>query len=338
MKPVILGSALLMTMVACEDATSPRGIAPFDASRAGGATEDVTIAATSHPFAVVNMGGGLVRGNQVSATTYLGPGQYEVTFNRDVSQCAYIATTANAYSQAVQAFAAGGHLNANGVFVETKNQGGGLTDAPFHLVVSCGDAGIPFAVVDYTGGLVRGSAGTSLTPLGFGRYEVTFSSNISACAYVATVADPGNALVFSPSGVYTASHVNSNTVYVETKNPGGGLQDGVPFHLAVVCPNVAQTRFAVVKANGMLQRGNATTTSGRPSTGNYTVTTNRNVASTCAAVATRGSIGPAVPFSPATVEITPGPGPTSIGVQVRSLLFFGGGLANQPFHAALVCA
>jgi hypothetical protein len=54
-------------------------------------------------------------------------------------------------------------------------------------------------------------------------------------------------------------------------------------------------------------------------------------------IGTRGSVDTSVPFSPATVEITPGPAPNTSGIQVRQLLFFGGGLTNQAFHAAGIC-
>jgi hypothetical protein len=57
----------------------------------------------------------------------------------------------------------------------------------------------------------------------------------------------------------------------------------------------------------------------------------------CTALATRGSVNTGVPFSPATVEITPGTTGKSFGVQVRQLLFFGGALADQAFHAAVIC-
>jgi hypothetical protein len=149
------------------------------------------------------------------------------------------------------------------------------------------------------------------------------------------VGDPGNALVFSPSGVYTGSGPDANTVYIETKNPGGGLQDGVPFHLALICPTTGSARLAVVKASGIAQRASAGTSSIRPSTGNYLVANNQNIGA-CATIATRGSQNTAVPFSPATVEITPGAS-NAFGVQVRQLLFFGGALANQAFHAATIC-
>ena len=137
------------------------------------------------------------------------------------------------------------------------------------------------------------------------------------CAYLATVADPGNGLVFNPSGVYTGKGPDSRTVYIETKNPGGGLQDGVPFHLSVICPGTGSSRFVVVKANGGKQRGSVGTASILGSTGNYQVSNDINVSS-CAALATRGSPSTAVPFSPATVEITPGATAKSFGVQVRA--------------------
>jgi hypothetical protein len=66
------------------------------------------------------------------------------------------------------------------------------------------------------------------------------------------------------------------------------------------------------------------------------VTTHKTVTS-CATVATRGSVNTAVPFDPATVEVVPGPASNTIGFQVRSLLFFGGNLENESFHTAIVC-
>ena len=292
-------------------------------------------------FAVVDIAGTLVSGSGVSSVAHLSTGQYEVTFTRDVSSCAYLATTANAYSQALQAYTAGGHLSVRGVYVETKNQGGGLTDGPFHLVVVCGGGiGSTYAVVGYAADLVRSTHGTTLTPLGFGRYEVKFPrrfhESVAPCAYLATVGDPGSALVYNPAGVYTGSGPDWRTVYVETKNPGGGLQDGVPFHLAVVCPSAHRTRIAVVAQNGFLDRGSVFTASFKGATGKYALVTNKDL-SECATVATRGSVDRAVPFSPATVEVVPGPAPNTVGLDVRNLLFFGGTPLDEAFHAATVC-
>jgi hypothetical protein len=343
MKRTILSLAALALVAACSDANDPSVDSPVlpdspaetqplaaGADLAGPSAETVR-----QLWAVVALDGTLTRGSRVTGTTKLGPGQYEVTFDRSVTGCAYVATTQNAHSQALTIFTASGHLSPNGVYVETKNQGGGLTDGPFHLFVACGPLNTKFAVVGYSANLVRATSGTTLNPLGAGRYQVRFTSNVHGCAYLATVGDPGSALVFSPSGVYTGSGPDGNTVYIETKNPGGGLQDGVPFHLALVCPTTGSSRLAAVKASGLAQRASAGTSSSRPSTGNYLVANNLNIGR-CATIATRGSANTAVPFSPATVEITPGAS-NAFGVQVRQLLFFGGALANQAFHAAVIC-
>jgi hypothetical protein len=286
-------------------------------------------------FATVDQSGNLITGNGVSSVTHLSTGRYEVTFMVDVSQCAYVATTDNAFSQALTVFTAGGHLNADGVYVETKNQGGGLTDGPFNLVVDCGKAGMKYAVVGRQANLVRSTAGTTLTSLGSGRYDVTFADDVARCAYLATVGDPHNGLVFNPSGVYTGSGPDSHTVYIETKNPGGGLQSGIPFQLAVICPR-PNVRVAVVNAGGLIDRGSPLTSSFEAATGNYTIVTDRSVAS-CATVGTRGSVDTAVPFNPATVEVAPGPANNTVGIQVRALLFFGGDFTDEAFHAAIVC-
>lgn len=295
-----------------------------------------TQAATGNLFATVDQSGTLLHGNGVSGVNRLGTGQYEVTFSSTVSSCAYIATTQNAYSQALNVFTAGGHLSTRGVYIETKNQGGGLTDGPFNLVVDCGGSNEQYAVVGYTSNLVRGTSGTTLTDLGSGRYTVTFPNSVKNCAYLATVADPGNALVYGPSGVYTASGATANSVYIETKNPGGGLQPGVPFHLAALCQNAKDIRTLVVAADGTPIRGSALTSSFVSSTGNYDVVSDHDLRA-CAAVATRGSTDTAVPFSPATMEITPGLAPNTVGIQERNLLFFGGTLMNEAFQAAVVC-
>jgi|SRR5215469_1802911 len=293
-------------------------------------------AASPNLFASVALNGTLVNGNGVSTVTHIGTGRYEVTFDQDVSSCAYVSTTHNAYTQALQSFTAGGHLSSNGVYLETKNQGGGLTDGPFDLAVACGLTGWEFAVVGYTANLVRSSPGATLTHLSTGRYDVNFTTAVGGCAYLATVGDPGNALVFNPNGVYTGSGSATTSVYIETKNTGGGLSDGIPFHLAVVCPNAVSTHILVVRDTGLAKRGSGLTSSYNASTGNYVFDTSVSLAP-CTVIGTRGSVDKSVPFSPATVEITLGPALNTSGIQVRNLLFFGGGLFNQAFHAAGIC-
>jgi hypothetical protein len=296
--------------------------------------------ATADPnlFASVSQSGSLVAGSPGTSVTSIGTGQYEVTFSQDVTGCAYVATTINAYSQALQATVASGHLSNDGVYVETKNQGGGLTAGPFNLVVDCGQPHWSYAVAGYSANLVRSTSGASLTTLGTGRYDVTFPSSVKGCAYLASVGDPGNGIDTSPAGVYTGSSANPDQVYIETKNPGGGLSAGIPFQLAVVCPGAADAHFAVVNAAGLPIRASALTSSFNTSTGQYTLVTSKNLAS-CAEVATRGSVNTSVPYTPATVEIVPGASGAvnTIGVQVRDLLGLGGSLDNQAFHTAAVC-
>src|SRR5215469_10926248 len=299
-------------------------------------TPPTALAASPNLFATVALNGTLVNGNGVSSVTHIGTGQYEVTFTSDVSSCAYVSTTQNAYSQAIQSYTAGGHLSTSGVYVETKNQGGGLTDGPFDLAVACGLTGWEFAVVGYSENLVRSSPGAALTHLSTGRYDVNFTTAVGGCAYLATVGDPANALVFNPNGVYTGSGSTANSVYIETKNIGGGLSDGIPFHLAVVCPSAVSTKILVDMATGLPRRGSGLTSSFNSSTGNYVFDTSVNL-NGCTIIGTRGSSNKAVPFTPATVEITPGPASNTRGIQVRQLLFFGGGLVNQDFHAAGIC-
>jgi hypothetical protein len=112
--------------------------------------------------------------------------------------------------------------------------------------------------------------------------------------------------------------------------------DGIPFHLAVICPYAARTEIAVVNATGIPSRASALTSSFSPSTGQYTIVTNWNLKA-CVTIATRGSVNTAVPFDPATVEVTGAPAANTAGVQVRSLLFFGGNLTSESFHAAIIC-
>ena len=156
--------------------------------------------ASGNLFASVTGSGTLAHGNRVTSVTHLGTGRYEVRFATDVRRCAYVATTINAHSQALQVFTAGGHLSENGVYVETKNQGGGLTDGPFNLAVDCGAPGWSYAVVGYTANLVRATPGTRLTSLGTGRYDVTFPTSIGNCAYLATVGDRVTSWCSTPTG------------------------------------------------------------------------------------------------------------------------------------------
>lgn len=295
------------------------------------------VGASTNLFATVSQSGTLVDGNGVSSVTHIGTGQYEVRFTSNVSACAYSASTKNAYSQALLISVASGHLSADGVYIETKNQGGGLTDGPFNLVVNCGTTGMQYAVVDYNGNLARSTSGATISSPGTGRYDITFPSAVNTCSYLANIGDPSNGTDVTPAVVETGSGPTTSTVYVETKNMGGGLTSGIPFHLSVICPSAPLTKELVVGANGLASRGSALTSSFNSGTGTYDVITNLAIAKACATVVTRGSTNTAVPYDPATVETVSGPASNTFRVQTRYLLGFGGNLNNEAFHAAIVC-
>ncbi|MGH2953152.1 MAG: hypothetical protein ACRDK9_03895 [Solirubrobacterales bacterium] len=94
-------------------------------------------------FAVVNHDGALIRGANAVDATRVDEGEYDVTFNRDVSQCSWIA--GHAAPGATPGFAPGVMLvteqrqdGADPEVVEVKTRdAGGITDAVFHLQVIC---------------------------------------------------------------------------------------------------------------------------------------------------------------------------------------------------------
>ena len=69
------------------------------------------LASGTNLWAKVAADGSLVAGSNVASSTSTGPGTFEVTFNRNVAGCAYVATTRNSFSQAVQVFTASGHAS-----------------------------------------------------------------------------------------------------------------------------------------------------------------------------------------------------------------------------------
>jgi hypothetical protein len=94
--------------------------------------------------AVVNVDGSLARGRGVVSSAQLGvDGQYEVVFNRDVSNCAYVASGGEATTlppdDAVVFTVAPRDGNANAVFVQEWDGvlGRDSYSSGFHLMVVC---------------------------------------------------------------------------------------------------------------------------------------------------------------------------------------------------------
>ena len=91
-------------------------------------------------YAVVGANGVATRGHNISSASRTGAGRYQVIFNRNVRNCAYVGSLG-----VVGATPPGsGEIstaqlpsNVNGVFVRTFNSNGNPGDHSFHLLVSC---------------------------------------------------------------------------------------------------------------------------------------------------------------------------------------------------------
>jgi hypothetical protein len=91
-------------------------------------------------FAVVTSSGTFARGRNVSSVARTSAGRYQVIFNRDVRNCAYIATLGdNGASLPPRGEIGTSSLasNVNGVAVRTTDVSGTVSDRPFHIVVPC---------------------------------------------------------------------------------------------------------------------------------------------------------------------------------------------------------
>jgi hypothetical protein len=94
--------------------------------------------------AVVNVDGTLARGSGAVSSAALGvDGQYEVIFDRDVSQCAYVATAGEATifpaDDAITLGVSPREGNVNGVFLAEFDAllGRDSYSSGFHLIVAC---------------------------------------------------------------------------------------------------------------------------------------------------------------------------------------------------------
>jgi hypothetical protein len=90
--------------------------------------------------AAVNSNGTLARGSGVTSTASLGGGSYQVIFDRNVTQCVYVATIGDPSNSAAgpgQTDVAQRAGNVNGVFLRTSNSAGTFTNLSFYLLVFC---------------------------------------------------------------------------------------------------------------------------------------------------------------------------------------------------------
>ena len=92
-------------------------------------------------FAVIESDGDLVRGKGVLDAGDVGEGAYGVAFNRNVRNCAYVATLGipgfKAEPPPGEIGVAGWAKDPKGVYVQTTDSSGAVADRPFHLAVLC---------------------------------------------------------------------------------------------------------------------------------------------------------------------------------------------------------
>jgi hypothetical protein len=105
-----------------------------------GTVPSASVADGSARFVSVTAAGVLARGRSVVSAARTSDGRYQVIFDRDVRNCAYMATIADAGAAAPPQGEIGASAlasNVNGVAVRTERSDGVAANRPFHLVVPC---------------------------------------------------------------------------------------------------------------------------------------------------------------------------------------------------------
>jgi len=137
----ILGAIALALAVAAIGINLVHG-GPTGATGSTGAQGAPGLPATSL-WAVVNATGSVQNGSGVTSAASEGVGAYQVIFDKDVRNCSYIATLGIPGSEgggdqpAGYATTAARDSSVDGVWVNTFDGSGTLTDEPFNLAVYC---------------------------------------------------------------------------------------------------------------------------------------------------------------------------------------------------------
>ena len=105
----------------------------------GTVTNAVAAQGSAH-HAVIGSGGAAVRARGLASAARTATGTYQAIFDRDVRQCAYVATLGDESAASPgtgQVSVTSLPSNVNGVRVLTRNSEGQAANRSFHLVVSC---------------------------------------------------------------------------------------------------------------------------------------------------------------------------------------------------------
>jgi len=117
----------------------PNGGVPVELVDPEGSEAAPAILTGTFGFAVVNSAGTLVRGRGTVSSANLGTGIYQVIFDSNIRQAAYLGTIglpgASGNSPAGQISVVGRFTDVRGVFVQTFNSSGNPQNLAFHLAV-----------------------------------------------------------------------------------------------------------------------------------------------------------------------------------------------------------
>lgn len=238
-----LAAPVEVTVASLADVPSGLRLQSFDQST--GALTDAPIHVTIYcgaraDFAVIGSDGTTARGSHVASSIRTQPGRYDVTFDHDVSKCAFTATLGSTGAGQVDDPGVITASNvASSVLVQILSRAGHPTDASFHLAVSCGTKQLT-AVVRGNGNISRGEnvvASERFAGIPHGAYQVIFDADVTACSYTATVGTGGHrrGVVRDPVTITTAALTTSASgVFLLVRNVSGELIDE-PFHLTVTC-------------------------------------------------------------------------------------------------------
>jgi hypothetical protein len=115
------------------NAKSPEAVAP---QGSGG----VALGGSAQLFAVINSDGTIARDKGATLAVKQGTGSYRVLFARNIRACVFSAILGNAgggFPPVGFISVAWSDATEVGVYIETRNRSGAMTDASFHLLVIC---------------------------------------------------------------------------------------------------------------------------------------------------------------------------------------------------------
>lgn len=191
-----------------------------------------------------------------------------------------------------------------------------------------------FVVADSNGGIVR-SSNVSITVdhLGLGQYLVESPTKVNGCAFIVTAGSGDATIPKVAMATATGGREDPNAARVATYDQDGNPADA-GFHLIMQCTSDTAPVWAVVDANGTVQRQLNVVSTLRTGTGAYTVTTfNSAFSTTCAYTAAIGLSGTSGTSDLGIVNVAAVSGAT---ITVRTY-DMNGAAADRGFHLFSAC-